>query len=193
MKAFSQRVSSRTMLVGLPLLLIVLAPFWLGTVRSFLAPPSMPTAGQADRPQTAQQFLMEGLTFYQFEGNREEVRLSARQASSQDMDREIVLSGVAAQLHGKKGRVIDIESESALYEAPKQQVILQRSVQLRTGDFTGSTDLLNFYPEVKLVDTTEKISLSRPGLKITGTGLTYDLSTGELVVGGQGRVFCSID
>jgi len=190
---FFQRLSSRTVLVGLPLLLLALAPLWLGAMRSFLAPPPMPTAGQAESPPTGQQFLMEGLTFYQFEGNREEVRLTARQASSEDMDREIVLNGVAAQLRGEKGRMVDIESESALYEPPKQQVILQRSVHLQTGDFTGSTDLLNFYPEVKLVDTTKRISLSRPGLKITGTGLTYDLGTGELVVGGHGRVSCSID
>ena len=193
MKNLSIHFSSRSLLLGGPLLLLLSAPLWIGPFSSFLTPPEMSLDQTSGKLKAQQGLFLEELTFFQSEGEHQEVRLSAQQAFSENTDRQILLSGVAAELQNNRGQVISIKSREAIYDTPEQKVTLQHSVRLRSDDFTGSTELLNYYPEVKLAQTTREIKLSRPGLRIKGTGLNYDLGSGELVIGGYGRVYCSIE
>jgi len=186
-------ISQRTLLLGLcglSLLLIPLLHRLLAPI--FRAPPIQPlTASQPASPTSG--FIMDTLSFIQFQNERQEVFLSARRATSEDTDNRILLTGIAAKLYDSKGKTVRIQSGEAVYDNSREEITLRKSVRITTDDFTGTTDELHYYPEVKLAETSDKIELSRSGLRITGTGFNYDMKTSELLIGGHGRVHCVLD
>jgi LPS export ABC transporter protein LptC len=188
-----RRISTRSQLLGLPVLFFLLTPLWLPPLSSFLTPPALEKATEKTAAARANGFLMEGLTFSQTNNEQEEIHLTARQAFSENSDQQILLIGVTANLSDENGRELAVSSDEATYYPPEKQIILKKAVEIATDDFIGRTELLNYFPEVRIAETTEDVDFSGAEMKIRGTGFSYDLGSGELVVGGSGRVSCSID
>lgn len=188
-----RNVSQRTLLLGLGGLLLLLVPLWHRLLAPVLRAPTIKSEQTQPRDAPASGFSMDILTFVQFNEGRKELLLSARHAVSKDTDNQILLSGVAAELYDEKQKAIRLQSGEALYDTPREELTLRRSVNIKTDEFTGSTEELHYFPEMKLAETAKRVDISRTGLHITGTGLNFDIGTGELVIGGRGRVHCILD
>jgi len=188
-----RRISTRSQLLGLPVLFFLLTPLWLPPLSSFLTPPALDKTSRKTAVAKANGFLLEGLTFFQTKNEQEKIHLTARQAFSENSDQQILLTGVTAELSDGKGRELAVSSHEATFYPPKKQIVLKKAVEITTNDFIGKTELLNYFPEVRIAETTEKVEFSGTAMKIRGTGFSYDIGSGEMVVGGSGRVSCSID
>ncbi|MEJ2689247.1 MAG: LPS export ABC transporter periplasmic protein LptC [Deltaproteobacteria bacterium] len=191
MKNFSQR----TLLLGFSALVLLLVPLWHRLLAPLLQAPAItPLPTQQTEPKTPiSGFTMDLPTFIQFNKGKKEMQLSARYATSEDTGNQIVLSEVAATLYDKNQKAIRLHSTEALYDTTHEEITLRRSVNIKTDDFTGSTEELHYFPKIKLAETTKKVEISRTGRHIIGTGLNYDIGAGELVIGGNGRVRCVLD
>lgn len=188
-------LSQRTLLLGLCGLFLLLIPLWHRLLAPVLRAPAItPLAPrQTESAALTGGFAMDTLTFVQFDAGKRQLLLSARHAFSKDTDKQILLSGVTAELYDKKQKTVHLQSNEAVYDTPRDEITLRRSVNIKTTDFTASTEELHYFPEVKLAETAKKVEINRPGLHITGTGLSLDMGAGELVLGGQGRVHCLLD
>jgi LPS export ABC transporter protein LptC len=190
-----KNLSQRTLLLGLSTLVLLLVPLWHQLLAPLLRAPAIaPLATQNAEPASPTSgFTMDLLTFIQFNEGKKELQLSARHASSEDTDGQVLLSDVMAELYDKNQKAVRLQSSEALYDTPREEITLRRSVNIRTDDFIGSTEELHYFPEIKLAETSKKVEISRTGLHITGTGLNFDIGAGELVIGGNGRVRCVLD
>lgn len=191
MKFFSRR--------NLPLILyslaILLIPLWHRLLAPLLRAPAiapLPVEKTEETPP-ASGFSMNTLTFVQFNEGRKELMLSAQHAISENTDNQILLSDIDAELYDRREKAIRLQSGQALYDVPKDEVTLRQSVKIRTDEFTGATEELHYFPEIKVAETNKKVEIDRAGLHITGTGLNFDIGAGELEIGGHGRVHCLID
>lgn len=190
MRIFSQR----TLLLALGSLLLMLLPLWHRLLAPVLRAPAIKSETRQPLDAPTSGFTMDIFTFVQFNKGRKELILSARHAVSRDTDNRILLSGVTAELYGKKQKEVRLRSGEALYDTPREEITLRHSVNIKTDDFTGTTEELHYYPEMKIAQTSKKVEIRRPGLHITGNGLNFDIGAGELVIGGRhGRVHCVLD
>lgn len=186
--------SKRALLLAFGGLLLALLPLWHRLLAPVLRAPTIKAEPKQAVDAPTSGFSMDILSLVQFKEGQKEFMLSARRAVSKDTDNRILLSEVTAELYGKKQKPVRLRSGEALYDTPREEITLRRSVTIKTDDFTGATEELHYYLKSKLAQTSRKVEIRRSGLHITGYGLNFDVSAGDLVIGGHhGRVHCLLD
>jgi len=136
---------------------------------------------------------MKDVHLFQHRNTQLELSATTPLLHSNDITKNLFFSTLRATLTGKNQHDTKISSKQGSYNLQKSQLSLKDSVILKNADFIGKTDALDYFQEKKLAKTDSDVLLQNENITITGTGMTYYLDSGSLMLGEKGRVICDIN
>ena len=177
-------MKTRNLFWQLPLLLLLLMPFWREPVAGFLA---VEQRAVVDSARQKSSFVMDGVRLSQTKKGREEMRLSARRLRSNDDQTVLYLEETETDLFDKAGEVIHLKGGSAVYEVNREILTVLDDVVLITGKMVMTTTVMRYLVRFGRVKSAAPVELLGDGMNITGTSFMYDLNGGVLRVGSRVR------
>lgn len=185
---------SRNKIWLLPLLLVLLYPFWGEPVKDFLSVnvEDMEIVKQLAGAEN-QQFRMQGFSLYQTSKGKLEMKLVADTVLSGDPGTsEYRLQGVDCLLYGEEDQKTRITGGEALYVAKQKLITIVDDVVVNgnDGEFTMKTDALRYFTLYKVAKTATPITIKNNKTIINGNSMMYNMETGAFRV--TGDVVCDL-
>lgn len=179
----------RNLLWLLPVLLVVLAPLWWGRVGGFLSPHSDIAGNQGVNEKRPQVFVMDDVLLKQHNNGIEEWNIRSKHVSSSDGGNTLLFDGVIADLFREGAILFHIVSKAGRYEQKKQRLGLAGNVRVEhKKGAVLHTQQLYFWDKDARITTKYPVRMVGDGMKVRGTGFTYDLDSGAYKVGGRVKV-----
>jgi len=121
------------------------------------------------------------------EGSRlKEWELRAREARHFHKGKMTVLEGIEAAFFIEKGGVIRLKGDRGRILHRTKDIELQGNIVILTGDgYQVTTDGLHYVDKTRQIRSSQRVDIAGNGLEITGTGMSIDLVTGKLSMGGR--------
>ncbi len=126
---------------------------------------------------------MEHIVYTNNRDGRDEWILHARVARYFKGDEKVYLENIQAELFSAGGKTITITGEKGTYDTKSRELSLRGSVNAVSSEQERFCAEAVAYDEgTQLLRTEEDVTIVTPRLRVEGTGLTYDLSTGKMAI-----------
>jgi len=180
-------LSPRHRILAVPLILLAFSPLWTRILGDFLRPPDTDNLRNAAGQPAANSFVMDGVTIYQHRAGQLELQATMARAHARDSSRAIECEKLSALIR-RQGQKTRIAGDHGIWQPADAIFTLTGNVTVKGRDFTGHTPALTYLVRDDLLRTDESVRLENAAATITGTGLIYRMASGDLQVGGRGRV-----
>lgn len=184
-------MAARNLLWQIPLLVLLTYPFWRHPVGNFLRPRTVPVSQVATIESGAveRSGRMEDVIVLHG-GPLQRWTIRARQLLSADMEQDIRLEGVRAEINGEQvaaGRgTTTIIGEQGRYRARQKRFTLTGNVEMKTGDgHMLQAEKIHFYDLRNTLEAETDVRFTGQRFEIKGAGLEYDLGNGNIDVFGH--------
>jgi len=97
-----------------------------------------------------------------------------------------MLEGIEAAFYIEEGGVIRLKGDRGKILHETKDIELQGNIVVFTTDgYQLTTDGLHYFDGAKQIRSSQRVDIAGNGLKITGEGMSIDLVTGKLTMGGR--------
>lgn len=177
---------TRNLLWLVPFFLVIAGPFWWPPVAGFLKPRGEFNFDARSPEDKVKTFALEEMVLTQSRGNQREMRLQSQRVFTTDSDELLQLEKVEAELNGKDGDTVQVVSGKGVLATREQKLTLLDDVLLTSrDDYVMHTSVLVYTIEDKELRSDEEVRLASGSINVSGTGMTYDMESGVLTVGGR--------
>ena len=177
---------SRNILWLAPLLLLVVSPIWLPSIVRFLAPPEHISSARSEESSTGG-FSMTGVTVTRsVEGSPEAILSAARVESGRWDHNDYSMQDVDALFFEKGTLKAHVLGGEGYYDVTQRILTLVDDVSIVVDNkYELKTQALRYLLPYKTIKTAVEILFESPEMVIQGTGMQYNIATGDYRVGGR--------
>lgn len=129
---------------------------------------------------------MEDVFFTQWNKGVEEFVVQASRLYNGERNQTIRMDDVKAIISRRDDQQTRITGDNAFYNTGQKILTLADNVRLLTDDgYDLQTSVLRYLTDARQVETSAQVRLAGKNMRISGTGLRYDLTSGDFKVGGR--------
>lgn len=185
-------LNRRSLVWLIPALMILTFPIWRIPVASFLAPRGIEDTKITTKSEDEHDFVMKTVRIEQNKAGAKTAEIRASQAFTSDKPDEFVLGDVDADMFDEQGNIVNIRAKTGLYNTETRHLILSKNVVVTRVSENQKlySNLLHYYDNERLIDSPGDTRMVAEKADIKGSSLTYDIVTGQYLIGG--RVYCVI-
>jgi len=177
---------TRNLLWFVPLFFLITGPIWWPQVADFLKPRGEFNLDARSPEDKVKTFSLEEMVLTQSRGNQREMLLQSQRVFTTDSDELLQLEKVEAELYGKDGDTVQVVSGKGVLETREQKLTLLNDVLLTSrDDYTLHTNELVYNIKYKELRSDKQVRLASGSINVLGNGMTYDIASGALTVGGR--------
>ncbi len=112
--------------------------------------------------------------------------LEAREARHFLAGKTTMLEGIEAAFHIEKGGVIRLKGDRGKIHHGTRDMELQGNIVILTSDgYRLMTDGLQYVDKARQIRSSQRVDIAGEGVEVTGQGMSIDLVTGKLTMGGR--------